>query len=79
MTDREVNVTVYAGYKGGERPKSFIVEGKIVEIIENVERWIEEDKDTRRRRRFFLVKGSDEKVYTLYFDEHAQKWHLQES
>jgi hypothetical protein len=78
MTDRGVNVTTYAGYKGGERPKSFTVEEKVIEVIEIVKMWIEEDRDTRRRKRFFTVKGSDGNDYTLYHDETEKVWNLRE-
>lgn len=76
MPDKELFVTTYAGYKGGERPKSFINEGKTVAVLEIVERWVEEDRDTRKRKRFFSLKGSDGKDCTIYYDETAEKWYL---
>lgn len=79
MTDKEVNVTTYAGYKGGERPKAFTIEGKTVEVRELVRMWIEEDRDTRRQKRFFTVKGSDGNVRTVYYDETLQRWYLREA
>jgi hypothetical protein len=79
MADREVNVTTYAGYKGGERPKSFTVGEKVIEVVEIVKMWIEEGRDDRRRRRFFTVKGSDGDVHTVYSDETAQRWYLKQT
>lgn len=79
MPDKELFVTTYAGYKGEERPKSFIIEGKTVEVLEIVERWVEEGRDYRRRRRFFEVKGSDGKDYRLYYDEAAEEWYLKDT
>ncbi len=78
MPDKEVSVAAYAGYKGGERPKSFIVDGKTIEILEIVKRWIEEGRDDRRRKRFFTLKGSDGSVHTLLYDETAAVWYLRE-
>lgn len=79
MSDREISVTTYAGYKGGERPKSFTVDEKVIEVVEIVKMWIEEDRDTRRQKRFFTVKGNDGKIHTVYYDETAQRWYLKQT
>lgn len=72
----KIEVIPYSGYKGGERPRSFTLVGRTVEAREIVKTWIEEERDGRRRRRFFTIKGSDGKVYTLYYDETAEGWYL---
>ena len=78
MPDRETTVTTYAGYRAGERPKSFVAGGKLVEVRAIEKRWIEEDRDSRKRKRFFVVQGSDGKEYTLVFDEYSGVWLLRE-
>jgi len=79
VVQRELNVTVYSGHKGSERPKSFLIDGKTVEVLAIAKMWVEEDRDTRKRKRFFMVKGSDGKGYTLYYDEISERWHLKDS
>ena len=76
MADRKIEVACYAGHKGDERPKSFLLNGETIEVTSIVREWVEEDRENRKRKRFFTVKGNDGYTYTLCYDEDASAWFL---
>jgi hypothetical protein len=74
MSDTRLDVTIYAGYRGAERPSSFVFEGIRIEVLEIVRTWVEEEYRTRAQKRFFIVHGSDQYVYTVYCDAGSGEW-----
>lgn len=42
MAGRKIEVVSYSGYKGEEYPRSFVIDGKKIEVIEIMRMWIEE-------------------------------------
>jgi len=68
-----IAVQTYAGYKGDERPVSFSLEGKTLQIIEIVDRWYEPDHNS------FKVVAEDGRTYLLRHDLNANDWELVES
>ena len=74
MVDNKIEVTPYAGYRGAERPSSFVFEGSKVEVLGIVEMRVEEEHRTRKQKRFFTIKGSDTYIYTLYHDLETGEW-----
>ena len=77
MKRRKVEVTTYDGYRSGERPCSFVLEGEKIAIAEIVSRWVEESVEDRQQRRFFRVKGDDGFTYLLSHVELTGKWYLE--
>lgn len=76
MSDIKLKVTIYAGYRGSERPQSFLFEGNTV-VVAGIERmWVEEERKTRMQKRFFAVTGSDAYAYTLYHELESGEWFL---
>lgn len=73
---REIEVTAYSGYRGEEVPRSFVLEGRRVEVSAVLEARVEEDRGGGERRRFFRVRGSDGRVYGLYYSEGSARWFL---
>ena len=71
-----ISVVSYDGYKGGERPRSFSLTGRTVDIVEITTMHIEETKDERLRRRFFRANGSDGREYTLVEDVSTHAWYI---
>jgi len=65
-----IAVQTYAGYKGDERPVSFSLEGKTLQIIEIVDRWYEPDHNS------FKVVAEDGRTYLLRHDLNANEWEL---
>ncbi len=67
-----VTVQCYAGYKGEERPTSFILQGRKVEVREIVDRWFDPDYNC------YKVVGEDGLRYLLRHDLNDGSWHLLE-
>lgn len=67
---RRLEVDAYAGYKGEETPRAFILEGVRVEVEEILERWYTE------RHSLFKVRGSDNRRYVLRYDNETLLWEL---
>jgi hypothetical protein len=54
----------------GVKPKRFRLNGRDVEIVENLDQWQGPDY------RYFKVKGDDGNLYILHFDEGRAAWEL---
>lgn len=74
MPEETINVTAYAGYRGEESPRSFMLHGKRIAVTEVLARWVEEDGATRARTRCFRVKGSDLRTHLLRQREPGGAW-----
>jgi hypothetical protein len=75
MRSEKIEVVAYAGYRDEESPRSFLFQGKKIEITRIINMWREEGTD-RGRKRFFKVLGSDGRTYTLSYHEQSKDWHL---
>lgn len=73
--EQRVEVTAYSGSRGEETPRSLVLKGVKVEVVEIIEAFLEEGPD-RRRRRVFRVRGSDGRTYRVHFDETVKEWFL---
>ncbi len=76
MADIRIEVTIYEGYRGAERPRSLVYEGKSVSVVRLLRTWVEEEHKTRKQKRFFDVLGSDQYNYTIYYDIDLSEWFL---
>ena len=65
-----VVVEAYAGYKGEETPRAFIVDGLRHEVREICERWYTE------RHSFFKLRADDGHRYVLRYDLEGLQWEL---
>lgn len=68
--ETRITVQTYAGYKGDERPVSFLRNGLTFTIREIVDRWYDPDYTC------FKVLADDGKIYLLRHDTHADGWEL---
>jgi hypothetical protein len=75
MWSEEIEVVAYAGYRDEESPRSFLLQGKKIEITRTITTWREEGTD-RETIRCFKVMGSDGSTYTLCYHEQSMEWHL---
>jgi hypothetical protein len=69
-----IDVITYSGYRGEERPVAFILYEERIEVMEILDKRIEEDVSERTRKRFFKVKGSDGYTHLLCYDEQSAEW-----
>lgn len=65
-----VEVESDAGDSGIEEPRRFHLDGRSVEVVENVDRWF------GRNYCYFKVKGDDGNLYILRLDEARREWGL---
>lgn len=77
MIDKKIDVHAYAGYRGEEEPRSFLLDKERIEVKEILSLWIEEDEEGSRKR-FFKVKGSDGFQYMLSYNEDTHEWFLRQ-
>ena len=78
MPGQPIEVVAYAGERGEESPRAFLLEGERIEVRKLLAQWVEEEATSRRRRRCFRVKGSDFRTRTLCYDEATGVWRLLE-
>lgn len=71
--DEYIAVTAYAGHRGDERPRVFVLGGVEIAVLETRSMWIEEDL-SREQKRFFTVKGSDGFLHIVYYDAGLDAW-----
>jgi len=74
VVEERINVTAYSGYRGEETPRKFIFHGKKVEVVDILSAWIEEKADCKSIKRVFKVKGSDESIHKIHYDEDKKEW-----
>jgi len=65
-----ITVQNYAGYKGDERPISFSLEGRMLRIMEIVDRCYDPDYNV------FKVLADDGRIYQLRNNMNADSWEL---
>jgi len=65
-----VRVECHAGHRGEETPRRFQIDGRRIEVVEIIERWLTPD------HRYFKLRGDDGSVYVLRHDERAGSWAL---
>ncbi|OIP64093.1 MAG: hypothetical protein COT35_04315 [Nitrospirae bacterium CG08_land_8_20_14_0_20_52_24] len=76
MGDQEIKVTAYAGYRGEESPMAFVFRGEKINVVEVLDRRVEQDVEEKTTRRWFRLKGDDRKIYHIYYHETAMTWFL---
>ncbi len=74
MADSKIDVSSYAGYRGEESPRVFFAHNEKITVLEVLEMWVEEEGAERKQKRFFLLKGSDGLLHTLYCDLETHEW-----
>lgn len=72
MAERTIPVSVscYAGYRGEETPRRFLMGENRVEVREVMDRWLAPD------HRYFKLRGDDGALYLLRHDVEADRWEL---
>lgn len=74
MADQKIDIGSYAGYKGEESPRVFFAHGEKITVLNILRMWVEEAEQDRKRKRFFVVQGSDGFDHTLYYDLESRGW-----
>lgn len=66
----KIKVICYAGYRGEETPRSFLLKNRMIIIKEVLDRWLAPD------HRYFKVKGDDNHIYIIRHDVATEQWEL---
>lgn len=77
MQGKKIEVVAYSGHRGEEAPRSFMLEGNKIIVLEVQSQWIEEDAVGSRRRRCFKTTGSDRQVHLLSYEGKTGEWYLE--
>ena len=75
----KIEVIAYSGYRGEESPRTILFHGDQIEVTEILKAWIEEKSEDRSPKRFFKIKGSDQAVHVIYYDEKSMEWFYRSS
>jgi len=65
-----LTVEAYAGYKGEETPRAFVLDGVRFFVVDIVERWYSENHS------YFRIHASDEHRYVLRYHLDGEVWEL---
>lgn len=78
----EIEVVSYSGYRFAEKPKNFIWQDKKYEILEIKRRWVEEQRQSRKR--YFEVlaclqgdTASGVNTFVISYDEQVDRWFIE--
>jgi hypothetical protein len=69
-TRTDIQVDCYAGYRGEQTPRRFMISGQLMEVVSVIDRWVTPDY------RYFKVEGDDHRVYTLRQSISRGNWQL---
>lgn len=70
ISQGELRVICYAGYRGEETPQRFLLGERAVDVLEVLDRWTAPD------HRYFKCRGSDGDIYILRHDFVGHRWEL---
>ena len=74
MPYQQIVTFAYAGYRGEESPRAFILNAKRIEVLRILAQWVEEDVMSNGRFRLFRVEGDDHRKHVLRYDETTGDW-----
>ncbi len=69
----QITVKCYSGYKGDERPDSFSLGERTLQVVEVVDRWYDVDHN------YFKVLADDGRKYLLRLNLNGDFWELVEA
>jgi hypothetical protein len=65
-----IRVECYAGYRGEQEPRAFVVGDRRLDVVAIRDRWLSLE------HRYFKVAASDGDTYVLRHDERSGEWTL---
>ena len=73
-SEERIEVIAYSGYRSEETPRTILLNGIRIEVVEILRQWVEERSDKRKTRRFYQIQGADGVLYTICYDEKSMEW-----
>lgn len=65
-----IHVECYAGHRGEETPRAFVLGDRRIEVAELLDQWLAPD------HRYFKLRGDDGATYVIRHDVAAATWEL---
>lgn len=65
-----ITVDAYSGHKANERPRSFTIGSKVINVVETLDRWYGVDHE------YFKLKADDGCTYVIRYDRGEDAWEL---
>jgi len=66
----EIRVECYAGHRGEQTPRTLVLGGRRVEVLEVIDQWLAPE------HRYFKLRGDDGNIYVVRHDVASQSWEL---
>lgn len=66
----ELKVECYAGYRGDQEPRAFLLGDRRVPVVKILDRWLSP------RDRYFKIKAEGRGTYVLHHDLSSDRWEL---
>lgn len=66
----KIRVECYAGYRCDEEPRRFQYAGRMLEVAEIIDRWLDPE------HRYFKVRSDDGRAYILRHDVNTGDWEM---
>jgi hypothetical protein len=66
-----IHVDAYSGYKANERPRQFVLDEVVYEIVAVLDQWYEP------KARYVKVQTAEDKTFLLRYDQETDEWTLQ--
>jgi hypothetical protein len=66
----KIVVECYAGWRGEQTPRAFVIDARRVHVVEEIDRWLAPD------HRYFKLRGDDGATYILRHDVDSGDWEL---
>lgn len=70
MSNINLEVECYAGYRGDESPRCFLLGKRTIQVIDELDRWLDP------KYRYFKVLGDDGGIYILRHDAISNQWEM---
>ncbi|UCH75101.1 MAG: hypothetical protein JSU82_04435 [Rhodospirillales bacterium] len=66
----QIDVECYAGHRGEETPRRFVLDGRTIEVAEVVDRWLAPE------HRYFKLRDTRGSIWILRHDTRLGRWEL---
>ncbi|MHB1390275.1 MAG: DUF6504 family protein [Thermoleophilia bacterium] len=74
---RPITVHANSGFKQGERPRAFELDGRKLTVLQVKQTWQTESAKGRGHKNFFRVHAHDGRTYDIALDEGTGEWTLE--
>jgi len=74
LAKEKIRVIARSEGRGEETPRVIYPGGKLVDVLDVIDRWLESGRADRSVRRCFRIRGSDGGIYRVEYWEASGEW-----